>query len=61
MNSLHTSSRQHGLTLAQWGLLIVAFMVGLGSSFAIREVFPPAHAGEVQVQAAASVDSGAVR
>jgi hypothetical protein len=58
MNSSNVASRQHGLTLAQWGLLFVAFMIGLGSSYVIREVFPPAHAGEVQ---AASVESGAAQ
>ena len=41
-------SRRHGLSLVQWGLLIVAFMLGLGSSFVVREVFPPAHAGVVK-------------
>ena len=48
-HSHNTSSRQHGLTLVQWGLLFTAFIVGLGSSFVIREVFPPAHAGVVQI------------
>ena len=48
MNNAHTASRQHGLTLVQWGLLFVAFMVGIGGSFVVREVFLPAHAGVVQ-------------
>ena len=48
MDNSHTSSRQHGLTLVQWGLLLVAFMFGIGGSFVVREVFPPAHAGVVQ-------------
>jgi len=46
-NSL-TASRQHGLTLVQWGFLFVAFMVGIGGSFVVRGVFPPAHAGVIQ-------------
>ena len=54
MNHSHTLSRQHGLTLMQWGLLFVAFMVGLGSSFAVREFFPPAHASVIH---AAPLDS----
>ena len=48
MGNSQTSSRQHGLTLAQFGLLLVAFMLGIGSSFVVREVFPPAHAGVIQ-------------
>jgi len=56
MSSLHISGRQHGLTPAQWSLLFVAFMLGLGSSFIIREIFPPAHAGQVQT-APANPDS----
>ena len=48
MNKSHVTNRQHGLTLVQWGVLFAAFMVGLGGSFVIREVFPPAHAGVVQ-------------
>jgi hypothetical protein len=48
MDNSYITSRQHGLTLSQWGLLLVAFMFGLGSSFVIREFFPPAHASVVQ-------------
>jgi hypothetical protein len=48
MNNSHAAGRQHGLTLVQWGLLFVAFMVGLGGSLIVREVFPPAHAGVIQ-------------
>ena len=39
---------QQGLTLVQWGLLFAAFMIGLGSTFVIREVFPPAHAAVIK-------------
>jgi len=49
MGSPHNADRRHGLTPIQWGLLFVAFMVGLGSSFVIREVLPPAHAEVTQV------------
>ena len=45
MNSSHV---QHGLTLTQWCFLFVAFMVGLGSSFVVREVFPHANADVIQ-------------
>jgi len=50
MNRSHVASRQHGLTLLQWGILLVAFMVGLGGSLVVREIFPPAsaHAGVIQ-------------
>ena len=48
MDHSHTLSRRHGLTLMQWGLLFVAFMVGVGSSFVVREMFPPAHAAVIQ-------------
>jgi len=68
MNNSQVTSRQHGLTLVQWGLLLFAFMAGLGGSLIIREVFPPAHAGVVQTapsQAASSqsgaLDAGTVR
>jgi len=47
-NSLITS-RKHGLTLVQWGLLTLAFIAGTCSSFAVREFFPPVQAGVVQV------------
>ena len=47
----------HGLTLVQWSLLLVAFVVGLGSSFVIREVFPPAHASVIQIAPANPVPS----
>ena len=60
MNNSHAASRQHGLTLVQWVILIVAFMVGLGGSFILREIVPPAsvHAGVVQT---ISVDSDTAR
>ena len=48
MDNSHAASRQHGLTLVQWGLLFVAFMLGIGCSFVVREFFPPAHAGVIQ-------------
>ena len=48
MGSPQIAERRHGLTPVQWGLLFVAFMVGLGSSFAIREVLPPVHAEVTQ-------------
>ena len=48
MENSHNVSRQHGLTLVQWGLLIVAFALGMGSSLVVKGIFPPAHAGEVQ-------------
>ena len=44
MGSPQIADRRYGLTPIQWGVLFVAFMVGLGSSFAIREVLPPLHA-----------------
>ena len=49
MGSSQIADRRHGLTPAQWCLLFVAFMVGLGGSFAIREVVPPVNAGVTQV------------
>ena len=60
MKNSHAASRQHGLTLLQWAILIVAFMVGLGGSFLLREICPPAsvHAGVIQ---AVSVDSDFAR
>ena len=56
MNNSHVISRQHGLTLAQWGILFVAFMVGLGGSFVLREFLPPpsVHAGVIQTVSAHS-------
>jgi len=48
MESSHTTSRQHGLTLMQWGVLLVAFMLGMGGSLIVREIFPPHHMGDVQ-------------
>jgi len=45
MNNSHIVSRRHGLTPLQWGFLVVAFIVGLGSTFVIREILPPVHAG----------------
>jgi len=43
-------SRQHGLSLWQWGILFAAFILGLGGTFVVREIFPPtsAHASVVQ-------------
>ena len=58
MSKTHTTGSQHGLTLMQWGFLFVAFMIGLGGSFVIREFFPPAHAGVIQT---VSSNSDAVR
>ena len=60
MNNSHAASPQRGLTLLQWTILIVAFMVGLGGSFILREIFPPTsvHAGIVQT---VPIDSDAVR
>ena len=49
MGSPQNADRRHGLTPAQWGLLFVAFMFGLGSSFVIREVLPPVHAEVTRV------------
>jgi len=49
MGNPQIACRRHGLTPVQWGLLFVAFMVGLGSSFVIREVLPPVHADVTQV------------
>jgi hypothetical protein len=54
MEKSYVSGRQHGLTLFQWGILFVAFIIGLGSSFAIREFFPPAHAGVIQTTSSSS-------
>jgi len=48
MGSPQIADRRHGLTPIQWGLLFVAFMFGLGSSLAIREVLPPVHADVTQ-------------
>jgi hypothetical protein len=50
MNNSLNAGRQHGLTLWQWGLLFAAFMLGLGCTFVVREVFlsASAHAGIVQ-------------
>jgi hypothetical protein len=48
MDNSRAAGRQHGLTLVQWGLLLVAFMLGIGCSFVVREFFPPAHAGVIQ-------------
>ena len=50
MSSIRVVSHQRGLTLSQWGLLFVAFMLGLGGTFVIREVFLPesVHAGVVR-------------
>ena len=47
MDKSSITKPKHGLTLVQWSLLLVAFVIGLGSSFAIREVFPPAHANVI--------------
>ena len=58
MDNSHVTDRKHGLTLVQWGVLLVAFMVGVGSTFALREVLPPVHAGVVQT---ASKNPDAVR
>ena len=58
MDNSHTAGRQHGLTLVQWGLLIVAFMLGMCSSLVIREIFPPAHADVIH---SAPMSAGAVR
>jgi len=60
MNNTHAAGRQHGLTLLQLVLLFVAFMVGLGGSFVLREFIPPAsaHAGIVQTT---SIHSDPVR
>ena len=54
MNSSHAAERQHGLTLVQWVFLFVAFMVGLGGSFVIREAFPLANADVIQTAALSS-------
>ena len=50
MNHSHEAGCQHGLTSLQLVLLFVAFMVGLGGTFVLREVIPPAsvHAGVIQ-------------
>ena len=58
MDHSHATSRRQGLTLVQWGLLFVAFMLGMGSSLIIREIFPPAHAGVVH---SAPLSPGAAR
>jgi len=58
MGNSYTTGRQHGLTLAQWGLLFVAFMLGMGGSLIVREIFSPAHAGIIQT---APLSPGAAR
>jgi len=58
MDNSHAASRQHGLTLVQWGLLLVAFTLGVCGSFIVREIFPPAHAGVIQT---APLSPGAAR
>ena len=47
MNNSYVVSRRHGLTSLQWGFLVVAFMVGLGSAFVVREFLPLVHAASV--------------
>ena len=60
MNNSHAAGRQHGLTPLQLTLLFVAFLIGLGGSFVLREICSSnvAHAGVVQT---ASVHSGSIR
>ena len=48
MSNSQVASRQHGLTLVQWSLLVLAFMVGLGSTLVIREAFLPSYISMVQ-------------
>jgi len=48
MNNSHVDNRRHGLTPLQLGVLVVAFVIGLGSTFVVREFFPPSQAGIVQ-------------
>ena len=50
MNHSHDAGCRHGLTPLQLVLLFVAFMVGLGGTFVLREVISPtsAHAGVLQ-------------
>jgi len=55
MNNSHVADRQHGLTLVQWVFLFVAFMMGLGGTFVIRDFFPQAHASVVQTAPSNSV------
>ena len=58
MKNSHSTNRRHGLSLVQWGLLITAFVIGVGSTFVVREFFPPAHAGVIR---AASSNSDPTR
>ena len=58
MDNSHIVTRRHGLSLMQWGLLIAAFVIGVGSTFVVREFFPPAHASEIQ---AAAIHSDSAR
>jgi len=50
MNHSHDAGHRYGLTPLQLVLLFIAFMVGLGGTFVLREVIPPtsAHAGVIQ-------------
>jgi hypothetical protein len=45
---------RHGLTLRQWSVLVVAFMLGVGGVYVLREIFPPqtAHAAIIHRTAA---------
>jgi hypothetical protein len=49
---------KHGLTFRQWSVLVMAFMLGVGGVYVIREIFPPqsAHAAVVHRMADHSVN-----
>ncbi|MDR0520237.1 MAG: PrgI family protein [Planctomycetaceae bacterium] len=43
-NGLRIKRKRDGLSVRQWVVLAAAFIVGIGSTFVVREIFPPASA-----------------
>lgn len=60
MNNRHMENRQYGLTLSQWIILFVAFMLGVGGTFIVREIFLPeaVYAASAQTATVRSAQSG---